>query len=201
LPLTHILQACCTTANGEGASLRGLIALSIGWGLATLFIVVAGPGWFDPMFLSWWAIALPVVAVASYFIGLGWMLRIYRVHTEPGERTWRYRDRDDTTRGPALKALEPAIGTYPRGMTRDVERARRIARALIALAIVCGLGALFMWVAQPGYIGPMFVERQTFEIWLPILGVASYFIGLAWMVRIYRAHSEPGERTWRYRDS
>jgi NADH:ubiquinone oxidoreductase subunit K len=177
---------------------RALIGLAIGWGLATLFIVVAELGWFDPMFLSWWALALPVVAVASYFIGLGWMLRIYRAHSEPGERTWRYRDRDDTTRGPALRTSEPAVGPSP-DMTEG-QRGRRIARGLIVLAIVWGLGALFLWVAQPGFMDPMFVKRQSFEIALPIAGVASYFIGLGWMVRIYRAHSEPGERTWRYRD-
>jgi len=71
---------------------RGLIGLAIGFGLATLYIVVAQPGWFDPMFMSWRAIALPVVAVASYFIGLGWMIRIYRARSEPGERTWRYHE-------------------------------------------------------------------------------------------------------------
>ena len=85
-------------------------------------------------------------------------------------------------------------------MLHDGQRGRRIARGLIVLAIVCGLVTVFMWVAQPGFMDPMFVERQTFAISLPILGVASYFIGLGWMVRIYRARSEPGERTWRYRD-
>jgi NADH:ubiquinone oxidoreductase subunit K len=179
---------------------RALIGLAIGFGLATLFIVVARPGWFDPMFMAWWAIALPVVAVTSYFIGLGWMVRIYRAHQEAGERTGRYRDRDDTTRGPALRTLEPAVGTHPPAMTTEGQRGRRIARGLIALAIVWGLGALFLWVAQPGYIGPMVVERQGFEIWLPIVGIVSYFIGLGLMVRIYRANPEPGERSWRYRD-
>lgn len=179
---------------------RALIGLAIGCGLATLYIVVARLGWFDTMFMSLWAIALPVVAVASYFIGLGWMLRIYRAHSEPGQRTWRYRDRDDTTRGPALRTLGPAVGTHPPHMTMG-QRGRRIARGLIALVIIWGLGALFLWLAQPWFIDPTFVRRQSFEIALPIAGVASYFIGLGWMVRIYRAHSEPGERTWRYRDN
>jgi hypothetical protein len=166
---------------------RALIGLAIGFGLATLYIVLTAPGSFEPMSLSLWAIALPVVAVATYFIGLGWMLRIYRAHTEPGERTWRYRDRDDTTRGPALKATEG-------------QRGRRTARGLIVLAIVYGLVAVFAYLAQPGFMDPMFGVRQRYEIWLPILGVASYLIGLGLMVRIYRANPEPGERTWRYRD-
>lgn len=164
---------------------RALIGLAIGLGLGTLYIVVAAPGRFDPMFMSLWAIALPVVAVASYFIGLGWMVRIYRAHTEPGERTWRYRDRDDTTRGPALK-------------TSDGQRGRRIARGLIVLAIVYGLVAVFFYVTLPWFMDPMFGPR--YESALPLVGIASYFIGLGLMVRIYRSQPEPGERTWRYRD-
>ena len=183
-------------------SARVQMGLAIGYGLgAVLILWVARPGFIDifhPFY--WYDTVLPIAGIASYLIGLGLMVRIYRAQPEPGERTWRYRDTDDTTRGPALRTLEPAVGTYPPDMPMDDKRGRRIARALIALAIVWGLGALFLWVAQPGYMGPMFVERQTFEIWLPILGVASYFIGLGWMVRIYRARSEPGERTWRYRD-
>ena len=166
---------------------RALIGLAIGFGLATLFIVVTGPGWFDPMFMSWWAIALPVVAVASYFIGLGWMLRIYRARTEPGERTWRYRETDDSTRGPALKTT---VG----------QRGRRIARGLIVLAIVYGVVAVLFYVTLPWFMDPMSGMGPRYEIWLPILGVATYLIGLGLMVRIYRSQPEPGEHTWRYRD-
>jgi NADH:ubiquinone oxidoreductase subunit K len=165
---------------------RTLIGLAIGFGLATLYIVVTAPGWFEPMFMSLWAVALPVVAVASYSIGLGWMLRIYRARTEPGERTWRYRDTDDTAGGPALKTT---VG----------QRGRRIARGLIVLAIAWGLAALLLWVAQPGFMDPMSGTREWSP--LPIVGIASYFIGLGLMIRIYRAQPEPGERTWRYRDN
>jgi hypothetical protein len=84
-------------------------------------------------------------------------------------------------------------------MLHDGQRGRRIARALIALAIIWGLGALFLWVAQPGFMGDGLYE-PWYETALPIVGVASYFLGLGWMVRIYRASPEPGERTWRYHD-
>jgi hypothetical protein len=84
-------------------------------------------------------------------------------------------------------------------MLRDGQRGRRIARALIALAVIYGLVAVFMWVAQPGFMGDGLYE-PWYVTALPFAGVASYFIGLGWMVCIYRAHSEPGERTWRYRD-
>lgn len=47
---------------------------------------------------------------------------------------------------------------------------------------------------------PMFNALPWWVAALPILGPASYFLGLAWMIRIYLAGPEPGERTWRYRD-
>jgi hypothetical protein len=175
------------TPNVERArrKARALIGLAIGYGSAVL-ILVARPGGFDGAFVPWFVTVVPIVGVASYFIGLGWMLRIYRARTEPGERTWRYRETDDTTRGPALKTT---VG----------QRGRRISRGLISLTIVYGLVAVFMWVAQPWFMDPMSGMRPRYEMWLPVLGVASYFMGLGLMVRIYRAQPEPGERTWRYR--
>ncbi len=50
-------------------------------------------GWFQPRFLG---LPLGVVSVMVGFggmaFGLAWMIRIYRAYSEPGERTWRYRD-------------------------------------------------------------------------------------------------------------
>jgi hypothetical protein len=85
-------------------------------------------------------------------------------------------------------------------MVRDGQRGRRMARTLLAIAILFGFLVLFMWVATPGYMGPMFQTSPWYESALPILGLASYFAGLGMMVRIYRADPEPSERTWRYRD-
>jgi hypothetical protein len=78
-------------------------------------------------------------------------------------------------------------------------RVRRIARAMIALAIGWGLGVLFLWVAQPGFMGGGWYAPWYVSV-LPIVGIVSYVVGLGWMVRIYRASLEPGERAWRYRD-
>jgi hypothetical protein len=78
-------------------------------------------------------------------------------------------------------------------------RGREKARALIGLAIGWGLGALFLWVAQRGFMGDGLFGPGYITA-LRIAGVASYLSSLAWMVRIYRASLEPGERTWRYRD-
>lgn len=167
---------------------RALIGLSIGYGLGALVLWVAWPWFIDvshPWY--WYDTVLPIVAITSYFIGLGWIVRIYRTQTEPGERTWRYRDTDDSTRGPALKTT---VG----------QRGRRIARWMIVLAIVYGLGAVSFYVTQTGFMDPTFGMGPRYELWLQIPGVTSYFIGLGLMVRIYRSQPEPGERTWRYRD-
>ena len=86
---------------------------------------------------------------------------------------------------------------YERG-----QRGRRIARALIVLAILYGLAVLFLWIAQPGYMGPTFDDPPSHwygMAWIPG-GLSAYFAGLGWMLRIYRADPESGERTWRYRD-
>ena len=75
-----------------------------------------------------------------------------------------------------------------------------MARALIALAILSGLLIVPAWVAQPS---PMFVGFVPWPVpLLPMAGIVSYFIGLGWMVRIYRASAnpEPDARSWRYRD-
>jgi hypothetical protein len=59
-----------------------------------LVIGIAQPGFMRPMVASvpWYANLLPVVGVAIYSLGLGWMVRIYRTDPEPDARNWRYRD-------------------------------------------------------------------------------------------------------------
>jgi cytochrome c biogenesis protein CcdA len=75
-----------------------------------------------------------------------------------------------------------------------------MARALIVLAVPYGFATLFGWLMQPGLMGPRFVP--WYALLLPVVaGLASYFLGLAWMVRIYRADPEPDSRSWRYRNS
>lgn len=85
-------------------------------------------------------------------------------------------------------------------MTGRGLRGRRRARALIVLAVVCGIVTLLACVAQPGYMRPMFAATPWPVQLLPVVGLAIYFIGLGWMVRIYRADPEPYRRSWRYRD-
>ena len=72
---------------------------------------------------------------------------------------------------------------------------------MIALAVVCGIAPLLLWIAQPGFMRPMF-GVTPWPVDAPAMGLAIYFIGLGWMVRIYRASAnpEPDARNWRYRD-
>jgi hypothetical protein len=82
-------------------------------------------------------------------------------------------------------------------MTGRGRRGRRIARGLILLAVAYGIATLVFWIAQPAFMA-------MFEAWyaplLPVVGIASYFLGLGWMIWIYRADPEPDARSWRYRD-
>lgn len=83
-------------------------------------------------------------------------------------------------------------------MTRG-RRGRLISQLLITVALTTVAIAAFLWVAAPGGIGPMFADR-TGETIIVLIGVAGAIVGLAWMIRIYRADPEPDPHAWRYRD-
>jgi hypothetical protein len=75
--------------------------------------------------------------------------------------------------------------------------------AAIAYPIILG----FLWVAAPGGSQPMFpAEPRVLGIipadaLIPIVGLTTYLVGFAWMLRIYRtSHLEPERTGWRYRD-
>jgi hypothetical protein len=59
--------------------------------------------------------------------------------------------------------------------------------------------AVFLWIAQPGSIGPMF-RNGTAEAAIAVVAIVGVSVGLVWMIRIYRANPEPDQRAWRYRD-
>jgi len=71
---------------------------------------------------------------------------------------------------------------------------------MIRVAVACGAALLVGWIALPGYVHPMFGPVPWYTDWLPVVAVAIYFLGLGWMVRIYRADPEPDAHNWRYRD-
>ena len=72
----------------------------------------------------------------------------------------------------------------------------------VELAAAFGLAGLtlFLWLATPGYIGPMFSTPTLYERLLPWIVAAGLAIGLAGVVRFSRMDPEAGERSWRYRD-
>jgi hypothetical protein len=74
-----------------------------------------------------------------------------------------------------------------------------MARALIAIAVLSGFVVLPAWVAQPGFMQSMF-GVPLWPVGLPAVGVAIYFFGLGWMVRLYPRDPEPDRPSWRYRD-
>jgi hypothetical protein len=83
-------------------------------------------------------------------------------------------------------------------------RQRRLDRAYDAMltelfvGFVVTLVTWFLWIASPGYIGPMFYERSLLE-GVPVAQVLCTLAWI-WMFRLSRPQLEGGERSWRYRD-
>jgi hypothetical protein len=142
--------------------------------------------------------ALVALAVVLVVLGLAWIRRI--ASGEPEPRAWRSRDAT-----PARIPGPPRIGSarIPQRapiatMRPDVRRARAMARVMLAISVALAIVVFVRWIAAPDPIQPMFGPPWYFDA-LPWLGAAGYLVGLGWMVRIYRARPEDGERTWRYR--
>jgi hypothetical protein len=83
------------------------------------------------------------------------------------------------------------------------KRGRALGRMMIYGVLVVLAFAAFLWIAAPNGPSAMYLqepEPRALELALPFVGVAGLVIGLAWMVRILRAHHEPETKGWRYRD-
>ena len=84
---------------------------------------------------------------------------------------------------------------------KRVTRARRIARLLLAFAVLLAVYPLFLWIAG-GLTDPSF--GPTPPMWLMLLpygiGTAGVLFGLAWMWRIYKAPTKDEGARWRFRD-
>jgi hypothetical protein len=78
-------------------------------------------------------------------------------------------------------------------------RGRRIARHLLAVPIFFAVCLMVLYAGQRNYM----YEVQPSPMSTLVFGVAVviFVIGVAWMVRILRAHHEPEAGAWRYRDS
>ena len=98
---------------------------------------------------------------------------------------------------------ERQTSEWPAGMTGLGLRGRRIARLMIVIAIVLPvmLGALVL-SASPTTMGGgpwMGPPDPTLPAIILGVGIVAYFVGLAWMVRIYRTDPEAHESFWRSR--
>ena len=77
---------------------------------------------------------------------------------------------------------------------------RQLARALIALALLVPAVGAFLFIAAPGTMGGPW-EPEPLTVLVPSVGIGMYLVGLASMVRIYRAamNVEADHDNWRYR--
>ena len=171
----------------RGREIAGqMIALAVLLDVMVLFLWVAMPGYgggFGPVD-PWPSMAPLVAGLLMHAFGLVWMVRIYRADAEPVQDTWRYR------RIGAVMPLRPWTTWLPWERAR---RGRAIARAMIRAVFVAFLISVCLFVVRPAVVygfQPLLVE---------LVGIAGAVVGLAWMVRIYRADPEPAKHTWRYR--
>lgn len=73
-----------------------IIAAAVWIGL-TWCLVVAAPGYLEPMFpygpglIGFIAQAMPAIAASAQVVGFAWMIRIHRADPEPYMHAWRYR--------------------------------------------------------------------------------------------------------------
>ena len=95
---------------------------------------------------------------------------------------------------------ERQTSEWPAGMTGRGLRGRRMARFMFVPAIVPAVLTAAMFMTTPA-TGPMFVEPPDPLLPATILvaGILAYVVGLAWMVRIYRADPEAHKSFWRSR--
>ena len=129
---------------------------------------------------------VPLAGFVGVLVAVAVTIRVSRGEDE-AVAPWRYRD-------PA--GIEGS--QVPGASTEDALAGRWMARHLLAIAVALPFLVLIAWVMQPGSISGMY-DPPWYLAALPWAGAAGYLLGLAWMIRIYRADPEPGERTWRYR--
>jgi protein-S-isoprenylcysteine O-methyltransferase Ste14 len=79
-------------------------------------------------------------------------------------------------------------------------RGREIARGLVTAVLVLLAFVTFLLLNLPNPMGGGFFEPSLTRWILPGLGVLGILLGLAWMVRIFRADPEPDSLAWRYRE-
>ena len=79
-------------------------------------------------------------------------------------------------------------------------RGREVARGLVTAVLVLLAFVAILFLNMPDPMGGPFFEPSLSGWILPGLGVLGILLGLAWMVRIFRADPEPDSSAWRYRE-
>ena len=84
---------------------------------------------------------------------------------------------------------------------RRLDRARRAIWVELFLGFLLAAITVFVVVAMPGCMCPMFAEPPPLEgRWVAGLGLLGVVVGLASMFRLSRPTVEAREADWRYRD-
>ena len=85
---------------------------------------------------------------------------------------------------------------------RRLDRARRAIWVELFLGFVLAAMTVFVVVAMPGCMCPMFAEPPPLDGRLvPGVGLLGVIVGLVAMFRLSRPRVEAGEADWRYRDT
>jgi hypothetical protein len=83
-------------------------------------------------------------------------------------------------------------------MTGRGLRGRRLARLMLVAVLAIDALVALLFMAAPSCMCPMYSEPPPVLHWLiPAIGVGVQAIGLAWMIRIYRAGPEDHRSWWR----
>lgn len=69
---------------------------------------------------------------------------------------------------------------------------------LVIFGVGVGLVGLFVYVAAPSGIGPMF--PSPWEGVVSLVGLAGLALGNVWLIGIHRTGRDPDTARWRYRD-
>jgi len=92
---------------------------------------------------------------------------------------------------------ERQTSEWPAGMTGRGLRGRRTARFMFVPAIVPAVLTAALFMTAPNTMGPEQPSPLDFPITWVAIGI--YLLGLAVMIRIYRADPEAHESFWRSR--
>ena len=155
-------------------------------------------------------LVLLAIGMTGLVVGFAWIRRTSGPDPDKEPSFWRYRQVDKVRRPSKVQWLptggDARVDLY-KFMQESNARARRgraTARLMIFGAVVALALPAFLFIAAPNGPQGMYLEEpqpHALAVAVPVIAFLGLVIGLAWMVRILRAHQEPEPKGWRYRDS